>query len=250
MAQRKERKGIPLWLPVLVGLWLLGKRVARAPRKPGMGTVDACGEFTKHAIKSPRMALLQKRLVRRLARMGDGLRVLDIGCGAGHLAVTVAGLPNVASVTGIDLSSELLDAARANAQAANAHADFLQADGADLPFSEGTFDVVVSTLSLHHWENPEGVVREARRVLAPNGTLLLFDLRRDGAAPIVGGLMAFSWVMKKATGKAEGFAESFTSAFLPWEAALLMVRAGFREPQVETFPLTMVITVKKAASRK
>jgi ubiquinone/menaquinone biosynthesis C-methylase UbiE len=249
MARRSERKRVCFWLALLGGLFMLGRRVARQPRQSGMGAADACGPLALRLSQLPHAALLQRMLLRRVAQLGHRLRVLDIGSGAGELVLALASSPHVAEVTGVDLSAPLVQVAQERAHAQGAKAEFLTADGADLPFPEGSFDLVVATLTLHHWENPEGVLREAKRVLAPGGTLLLVDLRRDAAAVVVGAFAAAGWVRRRLNGRSAGMADAFASSFVPWEAALLLVRAGFRAPKVETYPFTMLLTAEKVVRK-
>ena len=49
------------------------------------------------------------------------------------------------------------------------------ADVTDLPFADGEFDLVVSSISLHHWDHPESAVGELARVLRPGGRLVIYD---------------------------------------------------------------------------
>jgi SAM-dependent methyltransferase len=71
-----------------------------------------------------------------------GMRVLDVACGTGVVAVTAARLG--ARVTGLDLTPELLEAARANSRIAGLEIDWHEGDVEHLPFDAGTFDAVVS----------------------------------------------------------------------------------------------------------
>ncbi|HET9722783.1 MAG TPA: class I SAM-dependent methyltransferase [Actinomycetota bacterium] len=107
-----------------------------------------------------------------------GARVLEIGCGPGNLSTRLArhGL----EVTGLDLDSAMIERARANA----GHADnlltrpsFLVGDVASLAFPDASFDLVVSTLSMHHWADPGAGLTEIGRVLRPGGRALVWDLR-------------------------------------------------------------------------
>ena len=69
---------------------------------------------------------------------------------------------------------------RAVREAGLAHrVDFRTGDNAYLPFADASLDLVVSTLSLHHWADPASVLNEVPRVLRPGGAFLIFDLRRD-----------------------------------------------------------------------
>ena len=105
--------------------------------------------------------------------------VLEVGSGPGELAIDIARrLPGV-EVVGIDLAQAMIDRAIERARASGvAHSvRFEQADAAALPLAEASFDVVVSTLSLHHWSDPPAVFSEVGRVLLPGGAALIYDLR-------------------------------------------------------------------------
>ena len=85
----------------------------------------------------------------------------------------------------------MLTQAIANARLAGvAHqTDFRTADAAALPFPDASLDLVVSTLSLHHWDDPVPIFNEVARVLRPGGAFLLFDLRRDRARALAAALV-------------------------------------------------------------
>ena len=80
-------------------------------------------------------------LVRR-ASPRAGQRVLDVACGTGVVAVTVARLG--ARVTGLDLTPELLERARENARIAGVDIEWHQGDVEQLPFADATYEVVLS----------------------------------------------------------------------------------------------------------
>jgi SAM-dependent methyltransferase len=96
-------------------------------------------------------------------------RVLDIGCGTGELARRIRDERPATAVVGCDFSAGMLARARAKNQAAS----WIQGDACRLPFRDGSFDVVISTEAFHWFPDQEAAVREARRVLAPGGRLLL-----------------------------------------------------------------------------
>jgi len=101
-------------------------------------------------------------------------RVLDLGCGAGHTALAFAA--RGAHVEALDLTAPMLEQGRrmaAERGLLNVH--FQEGDAARLPFPSGTFDVVTSRLSAHHYAQPGTAVREAARMLHPAGQLLLID---------------------------------------------------------------------------
>jgi ubiquinone/menaquinone biosynthesis C-methylase UbiE len=96
-------------------------------------------------------------------------------------------------VTGIDLSDEMLaEAERFGHRCGLEHRiAFKKGDVVRIPFPDNSLDLVVCTLSLHHWSDPAGVLDEMARVLRrpdpaegrPGGSFLVFDLRRDMSAP-------------------------------------------------------------------
>jgi SAM-dependent methyltransferase len=153
-------------------------------------------------MKLPHVALLRKLVARHAitllssgvaagegvgaARVGADRVGTDIGCGPGYLAIDLAHMAPGLRVTGVDLSNAMLTQAIENATAAGlAHqVDCRTGDAAALPFPDASLDLVVSTLSLHHWDDPARVLNEIARVLRPGGAFLVFDLRRDvGPAP-------------------------------------------------------------------
>jgi ubiquinone/menaquinone biosynthesis C-methylase UbiE len=113
-----------------------------------------------------------------LARLERGNSVLDIGCGTGSLAIAAARhVGPTGAVHGIDASPPMI--ARASRKAAKAGADvlFQLAAAESLPFPDGRFDVVLSTLMLHHLPRSvrQQCVSEIKRVLKPGGRVLAVD---------------------------------------------------------------------------
>jgi ubiquinone/menaquinone biosynthesis C-methylase UbiE len=104
--------------------------------------------------------------------------VLEVGCGPGHLSIDLA-VDHGLEVTGVDLDPDMIVRAGANAArraSAGGHAPtFVVGDAAALPFPDGSFDVVVSTFSLHHWSDPGSGLTEIARVLRPDGRAVIWD---------------------------------------------------------------------------
>jgi SAM-dependent methyltransferase len=106
---------------------------------------------------------------------GERATVVDIGCGTGELAVAISKRLRQARIVGIDASPSMLLWASRH-ETTDGRIRFLVGDGARLPVPDVSVDVVVSTLSLHHWTDPAAVLTEIDRVLAPGGCALIYDL--------------------------------------------------------------------------
>ena len=118
-------------------------------------------------------------------------RLLDIGTGTGGVLELLA--PRVRQALGVDASKAMLALARARlAEPGFAHVAVRQADMYRLPLAESSFDIVVLQMVLHHAEDPAGAVREAARVLAPGGHLLIIDLADHDRVDLTGKL-AHRW---------------------------------------------------------
>jgi SAM-dependent methyltransferase len=115
-----------------------------------------------------------------VANTSGGVRILEVGCGPGHLAIRLA-KDHRFEITGVDLDPKMIDHARANAARHHGYPaavpSFQVGDAASLPFPDDSFDVVVSTLSMHHWTDPVAGLTEIGRVLAPEGRGVIWDLR-------------------------------------------------------------------------
>ncbi|MFB9237845.1 class I SAM-dependent methyltransferase [Plantactinospora siamensis] len=117
------------------------------------------------------------------ADLPPGARILDVGTGPGTVPLALAAaLPQV-TLDGLDLAPTMVEHAAAAARAAGLteRVRFVAADGGDMPFPDDAFDLVVSSLSLHHWADAPAVVGEIGRVLRPGGVAWIYDVR-----PILG----------------------------------------------------------------
>ena len=114
------------------------------------------------------------KLLRWLDRAGVGRlgRVLDDGCGGGGMCVSLA--EETGRVAGIDLRDRFTDAgARLARERGVTNVTYVQADGCSLPFPDRTFDTVLSHAVIEHVAEPGAYLREARRVMRPDGRMFL-----------------------------------------------------------------------------
>jgi ubiquinone/menaquinone biosynthesis C-methylase UbiE len=104
-------------------------------------------------------------------------RILDIGTGPGRLPIIIASGNKYVRVTGLDLSPDMVGiAARLAAKKGIANVDFKAGSASDLPFGDAEFDLVISTLSFHHWREPDTALDEIYRVLRVGGEAWIYDV--------------------------------------------------------------------------
>lgn len=123
-----------------------------------------------------------RRLYRRIAEdlatvVPDGAAVLDVGTGPGVLLVELAHRREDLRLAGVDLSDDMIAAAERNIAKFAGRASVRTGDATALPFDDESFDVVVTSLSSHHWDDPVSAVPELARVLRPGGIVVDYDFR-------------------------------------------------------------------------
>ena len=113
-----------------------------------------------------------------LGRLAPGERVLDLGCGAGTDSLVAAQMVEPSgTVTGIDMTPAMLaKARRAAAELGVANADFLEGEIESLPFSDKSFDVIISNGVIDLIPDKDAVYSEVYRVLVPGGRVQIADV--------------------------------------------------------------------------
>jgi ubiquinone/menaquinone biosynthesis C-methylase UbiE len=102
-------------------------------------------------------------------------RVLDLACGTGELErLLLNNYPNL-EIVGVDLSDEMLELAKQKLP----DLEFIKADAIALPFAEQSFDTVIIASAFHYFESPSIALTEIRRILKPQGKLIIMDWCRD-----------------------------------------------------------------------
>lgn len=172
----------------------------------------------------------------RAVREAGATSILDVGCGAGDVALALVRDSEergvIARVTCLDVSEQMLCIAR-RATGEHHALTFVRADGGALPFADHAFDAVTCTLTLHHFE-PEpatALLRELRRVA--KRTPIVCDLRRSALA------FAAVWIWSRTSRNRltrHDAPLSVRRAYTPDEALVLARLAGWRSPQLRAEP--------------
>jgi ubiquinone/menaquinone biosynthesis C-methylase UbiE len=118
-----------------------------------------------------------KELLVDQAAPAAGQRILDLGCGTGTLAIQVKQREPRAEVAGLDADPEMLSQARGKAERAGVELELTEGFSTELPYEDGSFDRVLSTLFFHHLdpEPKRQSAREIARVLRKGGALHVAD---------------------------------------------------------------------------
>lgn len=186
-------------MAILGGILLVAARLTRTYRGPDGAA--CCREATAHThagesmlIRRPRLydwlmrviTLGRERKLRQrildLADLQPGAAILDVGCGTGTLLLAAAErVGPSAALHGLEPAAEMVVHAQRKAEARGISLQIIEGSADSLPYPSGSFDTVFCTLVLHHLPGSmqSVAIREMRRVLRPEGRVVIVDLRRS-----------------------------------------------------------------------
>jgi ubiquinone/menaquinone biosynthesis C-methylase UbiE len=184
-----------------------------------------------------------RRIAQKAASEVQAGQALEIGPGPGFISLELAKLLPEMRVTGLDLSETMVEMAAENAKAygLSERVRFKKGDAAEMPFEDGSFDLIVSSGSLHHWDEPARIFDEVHRVLRPGGSALIFDLRSDAPKEriqeIAKGIS--SRIMRW------GLRHSVRESYTAQEMEKTLGATPFVEPEVKVEDINLVIRLEK-----
>lgn len=201
------------------------------------GVEDAAALQAYHRVSRWPVFTYERHIVlKELSKIKPQGQLVDVGCGPGYLAAQInQKFPDV-KIAGLDINElTLKNAKRTWLPDLYPGLEFLTADAQQLPFPDSSLDLIVSSLSLHHWPDAQAVFQEIFRTLKPGGKVLIFDLRRDSPS-------YFYWALKigqaflapQSIRNINGAVGSFWAAYTPSEVEAMVHRIPMNNLQIES----------------
>ncbi|MCW5957655.1 MAG: class I SAM-dependent methyltransferase [Pyrinomonadaceae bacterium] len=144
--------------------------------KTKLKTIWEAGDFSEVA---KHIETTAEAFVERL-NIKPGMKVLDVACGSGNLAIIAA--QKGADVTGLDIAENLVDAAKQRAEKLGLDIAFEQGDAEDMPYADDSFDIVMTMFGAMFAPRPEVTASELVRVCKPGGTIAMANWTPTGFA--------------------------------------------------------------------
>jgi len=122
-----------------------------------------------------------KLMARQMAKLipAHG-KVLEVAPGPGYFCIELARLGDY-QITGLDISKSFVEISRRNVAEAGVKAEFREGNASDMPFPDDTFDFTFCQAAFKNFSQPVKAIAEMYRVLKPNGTAVIVDLRHDAS---------------------------------------------------------------------
>jgi len=237
--------GIIIALILIFGL--PRKKNLRKPSIEGLYSPEVAAAFEKMTNFLP-FKLLRRKVLSQIILYKPTGKLVDVGCGSGNLIVQIAERLLNLDLIGVDISAEVLELAKKRAfeNDLKERKEFKLGSVENMPFPNNSIDFLVSTISLHHWQDPVRAFNEFFRVLRENGTLLIFDFRRD-ARKFFYGLLKFvtKVVVPKALKKIDEPIGSLQAGHTPTEIKQIISQTFFNNVVIEPYLAWMFIKMKK-----
>jgi ubiquinone/menaquinone biosynthesis C-methylase UbiE len=193
------------------------------------------------------IAEYRREASRLTAGLANGARVLEVAPGPGYFAIEMARLGRV-RVTGLDISRSFMRIAAENARRAGVEVDFRNGDAAEMPFPDGSFDLVVCQAAFKNFMHPGRALDEIHRVLRDGGTAVIQDMNHEASGAAIG-----NEVKGMGLGRVNALMTRFTLATLRRRAYTrqrmegLAKASAFGGCEIETMGIGMDVRLRRQA---
>ncbi len=173
----------------------------------------------------------------------SGGHALEIGPGPGYLGLEWLKYAEDASLTGLEISPDMIIIAQKNAceYGFGEKCEYVAGNAMDMPFEDCSFDAAFSNGSLHEWEDPVKILNETYRVLKNGERAFISDLKRDTLLP----LRIFMSALTKKRSMREGLKSSIAAAYTVEELKRIAEKTMFTEADVVSNPFGLYILCRK-----
>jgi len=211
------------------------KRVVEHQDREEFLGIESARAYAEHA-RSPMMQRGYHEIADRIGELGVDGAFLEVGAGPAVLTAIVARAVPQAHITAVELSPDMITVAReeVDSQGVGDRIDLVEGDAADAALLDrlGKFDLVYSSYSLHHWDEPETVIKNLLGAVAPGGVLFLHDLKR---------VWWLYWIPFRS-----GFITSIRAAYTPDEIRDLLVGVAVERCEIEDGPFYLSAVVRSS----
>jgi ubiquinone/menaquinone biosynthesis C-methylase UbiE len=204
------------------------------------------GEFNVSMYNQMQRNLRDRGWIETKALLKAGItggHALEVGSGPGYLGLEWLKSTQGTSLTGLDISRDMIALAQKNASqyGLEDRVCFVQGSGSTIPFEDGTFDAVFSNGSLHEWPEPRATFNEIWRVLRIGGRYFISDLRRDM-------LVLLHWFLRlnaRPKDMRPGLESSINASYTPAELAELVKGTKIEGCKIESMVIGAILVGAK-----
>ena len=204
------------------------RRIVEDHQDESFSSIENAREYAESAEKSSSMRF--RGFLNRLKSLDIKGKYLEIGAGSGLLAAMIAGNHRDVNIAAVEISPDMITVANENIKkkGLDSQIQFVAANIEDenVLQSLGTYDLIYSTFSLHHWKNPREMIRNSLRLLNDGGVLMIYDLKR---------VWWLYWIPKQ-----NGFFKSIKASYKPYEIKNIFRNIGINKYEIiNIFPFFM-----------
>ena len=211
------------------------KRVVEEQQNEAFTGIENARKYAEEAEKSSKMRF--GGFLKRLNNLNIDGKYLEIGAGSGVLAAMIAKNNKDINITAVEPSPDMITVANEYIEKENltTQIKFIKGNITEDAFLEklGKYDLIYSTLSLHHWDDPKKTIMNLMKLLNENGALMIFDLKR---------VWWLYWVPSQS-----GFYKSIRAAYIKHELEEMLSSINIDKYKIESiFPFFLQnITIRK-----